>query len=298
MIVTIIEKELLYHQSSVHHLRNEGYEVELFDSVEDANKMSRGEICLLSTEFSSSQIERFIQTQQHKPIILLTSHDNYEMLNLYISMGAKEYMLKPLNSDLLLHKIRHYEHFIDLKQKHHLYKNYHEYILKDVDIKTYITEIEFPMIIVTNNIGFVDQLVLAYANKKQMSMFYISLHNPDWYDKIHAASQYDKLYISGLENLGIKEQNQLFKILEGRVFILSSFITVSKPYKTIEVSTNNICVQEDGILSIADYALMIIKALQFKYPDVKIAEKLGYSRKKVAALRKKFNLTRTQRVRA
>lgn len=35
---------------------------------------------------------------------------------------------------------------------------------------------------------------------------------------------------------------------------------------------------------------MVIKSLQYKFPDIQIAKKLGYSRKKILDLRKKYNL--------
>ena len=298
MVITIIEKEVLSNQNTIYVLKKSGYEVELFDCIHMAMRDSTGDIYLLSTMYAPLEIQNFIFKFQNKTVLLLASHNNNDSINIPLSLGAKDYLMKPVNEDVLLHKVEHYANFDALKNRHSLYKNYHEYILKDVDVSQYVDKISFPMIIITNNIGFIDQLVLAYANQKKLSIVYIPLNSPDWKKKIIQSSSYDHLYLSGLEALSIKNQNILFKILENRSFIVSSFVSVSKPYKTEEIVTKNMSVQEDGILSITDYALLTIKSLQFKYPDVRIAEKLGYSRKKIASLRNKFNLHKNKRVNA
>ena len=296
MLITIIEKEVLSNQSTINELKKSGYEIELFDCINTATKKSNGDMYLLSTVFSSMEIQKFMNEFKDKTILLLVNHKSNESLTIPLSLGAKDYFMKPVNVEVLIHKVKHYEMFDGLKKKHRLYKNYHDYILKDVNVTQYINMIEFPMIVVTNNIGFIDQLILAYGNLKKINMVYISFTDPNWINKINMSSSYDNFYLSGLENLGIKDQNILFKLLEDRMFIISSFISVSRPYKTVEIITQDMSIREDGILSISDYALMIIKSLQFKYPDVKIAEKLGYSRKKVASLRNKFNLLRVERL--
>lgn len=296
MVITIIEKEVLSNQSSIYILKKSGYEVELFDCIHMAMRDSSGDMYLLSTVFSSIEIQKFIIQFQDKPILLLVNHKSNEFLNIALSLGAKDYLMKPVNVDILIHKVKHYEMYDALEKRHTLYKSYHDYILKDINVEQYINLISFPMIIVTNNVGLIDQLVLAYANLKKINIVYIPLNDPNWMMKITMSSSDDKLYISGLETLAIKNQNILFKMLENRMFIVSSFISVTKGYKTVEIVTKNMSVQEGGILSITDYSLMIIKSLQFKYPDVQIAEKLGYPRKKIASLRNKFNLFKEESI--
>jgi len=298
MLITIIEKETLSNQSTIYGLKKAGYNIELFDNMNMAMRESCGDMYLLSTAFSPIEIQNFINKFINKTILLLVNNTSNASLNIPLSLGAKDYLMKPVNVDILIHKMKHYEIFDRLKKKHTLYKNYHDYILKDVNVAQYINMIDFPMIIVSNNIDFIDQLILAYANIKKIYLVYISLTAPNWINKINMSSSYDKLYLSGLENLSIKNQNTLFKLLKDRIFIISSFTSVSREYKTVEITTKEMSVREDDILSISDYALMTIKLLQFKYPDVQIAEKLGYSRKKVASLRSKFNLIREERIRA
>jgi hypothetical protein len=290
MIITIIEKEILSNQSTINILKKLKYNVEFFDSIDKAMIEGTGDIYLLSTVFSPIEIRNFIIKFKDNPILLLVHHQNNESINIPLSLGAKDYLMKPVNLDILIHKIKHYEMYDAIKKKHTLYKSYHEYMLKDVKVEQYINQITFPMIITTNNIGFIDQLVLAYANLKKINVLYIPLDNPNWIKRIKMSSTYDKLYISGLETLGIKNKNILFKMLENKMFIISSFISVDKPYETVEILTKNMSIHVDGILTITDYSLMIIESLQVKYPDVKIADKLGYSRKKIASLRNKFNL--------
>lgn len=295
MRISIIEKEVLSNQSSITGLENAGYEIELFNCINTAINNSCADMYLLSTVFSSHEIEKFMNKFKDKTILLLLNHKSNESLTIPLALGAKDYFMKPVNVEVLLHKVKHYEMYDGIKKQHSLYKNYHDYILKDVNVAQYINMIEFPMIVVTNNIGFIDQIILAYANFKKINMVYIPLSDKDWINKINMSSSSDKLYLSGLETLGIKDQNILFNLLKNRIFIVSSFTSVSSEYKTVEIITKEMSIREDGILSISDYALMIIKSLQFKYPDVKIAEKLGYSRKKIASLRNKFNLLRVER---
>jgi len=292
MLITIIEKEISFTQTSIDALENLGYEVEVFTCIHKAINETHGDILLLSTVFTPIEIEKFIKKFHDKTILLLVNHRTNELLNIPLKLGANDYLMKPIDVQLLIKKIQHFEAFESLQKKHNSYKNYHEYILKDINVEEYIDMICTPLIIVTNNIGFIDQLILAYANLNKVNLIYVPLDSQNWKEKIKKSSEFDTIYLSGLETLGLKHQNILFGLIKNRKFIISSFISVSRPYKTVEIVTKEMSVRADDILSISDYAIMIIKSLQFKYPDVKIAQKLGYSRKKVASLRKRFNLVK------
>lgn len=292
MLITIIEKEISSIQSSVYALKNAGYEVEVFNCINQALNETHGDMILLSTLYTHNEIEKFVTRFHDKTILLLVNHKTNESLTIPLNLGAKDYVMKPINSEFLIKKIQHFEAFASLQKKHDSYKNYHEYILKEVNVEEYIDRLSIPLIIVTNNIAFIDQLILAYANLKKVNMVYVPLGTQNWRDKIKKSSESDTLYLSGLETLGIKHQNILFELIKHRKFIISSFISVSRPYRTVEIVTKEMSLRADDILNITDYAIMIIKSLQYKYPDVKIAERLGCSRKKVASLRKRFNLVK------
>ena len=298
MIITIIDKEILLANDMSDKLRKQGYETEVFDCIIKATTLSKGDVYLLSTVFSMQNIKIFMKKFQHKSILLLVSHKSNETLTKPIELGAKDYIMKPISLDILIKKIEHYQEFEDLKFQHALHREYHNYVLKDIDLEQYIDKIGFPMIIITNNVVYIDQLVLAYAKKKNMDVAFISLNTKNWRDKIRSSNSDQPLYLSGLESLNVKERNSLFDKLEGRKFIISSFTGVNKPYETIEIAVQSTSLYKNEILTISGYALMVIKSLQHKMSDIAISEKLGYTRKKVASLRKKHELFKHDRLRA
>ena len=298
MIITIIEKEILLANDISHKLKKLGYKTEVFDSITKATDLSTGDIYLLSTGFSLNSMQVFIEKFKHKSILLLVSHKSNETLIKPIQLGAKDYMMKPLNMDILSKKIEHYQEFEDLKFKQTLYKKYHDYVLRDIELEIYIDQIHFPMIIITNNIVHIDQLILAYGKRKNINIIFVSLNSNNWREKIHHTHKDQHLYLSGLESLNVKQRNSLFHQLEGRKFIISSFTSVNKPYESIEIVIERRSFHENDILPISSYALMVIKSLQHRMSDIAISEKLGYSRKKVASLRKKYEVFKNDRVHA
>lgn len=298
MIITIIEQEILLANDISDKLKKLGYKTEVFDCINKATDLSSGDVYLLSTVFSMNSTKAFIQKFKQKSILLLVSHKSNETLTEPIELGAKDYIMKPVSMDILTKKIEHYQEFEKLKFKNALYGKYHDYVLKDIALEEYIDKISFPMIIITNNIAYIDQFVLAYGKRKGVNIMFISLNSKTWRDKIDNAEKDQSFYLSGLESLNVKERNSLFNKLEGRKFIISSFISVNKPYETIEIVVQSTSLYKSEILSISDYALMVIKSLQHRMSDIAISEKLGYTRKKVASLRKKYELFKDDRLRA
>lgn len=298
MIITIIEKEILLANDISDKLRKSGYQTEVFECIDKAASDSTGDVYLLSTVYPMSSTKAFLRKFKEKSVLLLVSHKSNETLTEPIKMGAKDYIMKPVSMDILVKKIEHYQEFEKLKFKNALYGKYHDYILKNIALEEYIQKISFPMIITTNNIAYTDQLVLAYGKRKDISITFISLSTKGWRDKLQSSPIDQPLYLSGLESLNLKERNNLFDKLEGRKFIVSSFISVNKPYKTMEVVVQSTSLYKNEILPISGYALMVIKSLQYKMSDIAISEKLGYTRKKVASLRKKYDLFKDDRLRA
>ena len=296
MIITIIDKEILLANDISDKLKNLGYKTEVFDCVMKATDLSTGDIFLLSTSFTLNSIQVFIEKFKHKSILLLVSHKSNETLIKPIELGAKDYMMKPVNMDILSKKIEHYQEFEDLKFKQALYRKYHEYVLKDIELEIYIDQIRFPMIIITNNIVYIDQFILPNGKRKNLNIIFVSLNSKNWRDKIHSTNKDQPLYLSGLESLNVKQRNSLFNQLEGRKFIISSFTSVNKPYESIEIAIERRSLHENDILPISSYALMVIKSLQHRMSDIAISEKLGYTRKKVATLRKKYEVFKNDKV--
>ncbi len=296
MIVTIIEKEMLLANDISDKLRKLGYKTEVFECINKAAKFSTGDVYLLSTVFSLNSTKAFIQKFKQRSILLLVSHKSNETLREPIKLGAKDYIMKPVSIDILVKKIEHYHEFEKLKFKNALYGEYHGYVVKNIALEKYIDKISFPMIIITNNIAYIDQLVLAYGKRKDINIMFISLITKNWREKIQCADLDQPLYLSGLESLNVKERNSLFDKLQDRKFIVSSFISINKPYETIEIAIQGTSLYKNEILPISSYALRVIKSLQHKISDIAISEKLGYTRKKVASLRKKHELFKDNRL--
>jgi len=288
MKITIIENELYLAQSIASKLGQSGYETEVYSSVKEAMATSTGDVFLLSTNLPGQNFNSLITKYKEKIIILMVSYINNDTVAAPLKLGANDYIVKPFIIEELQRKIEHYKEYQTLKKYKTLYREYNEYLLQDINIDDDIDKISFPLIVLTNYIKLVDKLAFTYAKQNNRVLSFIPLDNKDWKSKIEKSNLKHLLYISDLQTLKKSEREQLFAIIEGRDFIISTTTEIETEYKTIEINTDNKLYDQNEILTIDDYVKFIVNNFQYSYPDTELSKKLGISRKSLWEKRKKY----------
>ena len=290
MKITIIENELYLAQSIAAKLGQSGYETEVYSSVKEAMAMSTGDVFLLSTNLPGQNFNSLITKYKEKIIILMVSYINNDTVAAPLKLGANDYIVKPFIIEELQRKIEHYKEFQNLKKYKNLYREYNEYLLQDINIDDDIDKMSSPLIVLTNYIKLVDKLAFTYAKQQNRVLSFVPLGNKDWKSKIEKSNVKHLLYISEFQTLKKAEREQLFAILEGRDFIISTTTDIETDYKTIEINTDNKLYDQNEILTIDDYVKFIVNNFQYSYPDTELSKKLGISRKSLWEKRKKYGI--------
>lgn len=290
MKITIIENELYLAQSIAAKLGQSGYETEVYSSVKEAMDMSTGDVFLLSTNLPGQNFNSLITKYKEKIIILMVSYINNDTVAAPLKLGANDYIVKPFIIEELQRKIEHYKEFQNLKKYKNLYREYNEYLLQDIKIDDDIDKMSSPLIVLTNYIKLVDKLAFTYAKQQNRILSFVPLGNKDWKSKIEKSNVKHLLYISEFQTLKKAEREQLFAILEGRDFIISTTTDIETDYKMIEINTDNKLYDQNEILTIDDYVKFIVNNFQYSYPDTELSKKLGISRKSLWEKRKKYGI--------
>jgi len=290
MKITIIENELYLAQSISAKLGQAGYETEVYSSIKEAMATSTGDAYLLSTNLPGQNFNSLITKYKEKIIILMVSYINNDTVAAPLKLGANDYIVKPFIIEELQRKIEHYKEYQTLKKYKNLYREYNEYLLQDINIDNDIDKVNSPLVILTNYIKLVDKLAFSYAKNKDRVLVFVPLSSKEWKTKIEKANVKHLLYISDLQTLKKAEREQLFDILEGRDFIISTTSDIETPYKSIEINTDNKLYDQNEILTIDDYVKFIVNNFQYQYPDTELSKKLGISRKSLWEKRKKYGI--------
>jgi len=290
MKITIIENELYLAQSISAKLGQAGYETEVYSSIKEAMATSTGDAYLLSTNLPGQNFNSLITKYKEKIIILMVSYINNDTVAAPLKLGANDYIVKPFIIEELQRKIEHYKEYQTLKKYKNLYREYNEYLLQDIKIDNDIDKLSSPLVVLTNYVKLVDKLAFEYAKIKDRVLVFVPLSSKDWKSKIEKANVKHLLYISDLQTLKKAEREQLFDILEGRDFIISTTSDIETPYKTIEINTDNKLYDQNEILTIDDYVKFIVNNFQYQYPDTELSKKLGISRKSLWEKRKKYGI--------
>jgi len=290
MKITIIENELYLAQSISAKLGQAGYETEVYSSIKEAMATSTGDAYLLSTNLPGQNFNSLITKYREKIIILMVSYINNDTVAAPLKLGANDYIVKPFIIEELQRKIEHYKEYQTLKKYKNLYREYNEYLLQDIKIDNDIDKLSSPLVILTNYVKMVDKLAFEYAKLKERVLVFVPLSSKEWKNKIEKANVKHLLYISELQSLKKAEREQLFDILEGRDFIISTTSDIETPYKSIEINTDNKLYDQNEILTIDDYVKFIVNNFQYQYPDTELSKKLGISRKSLWEKRKKYGI--------
>jgi len=290
MKITIIENELYLAQSISAKLGQAGYETEVYSSIKEAMATSTGDAYLLSTNLPGQNFNSLITKYKEKIIILMVSYINNDTVAAPLKLGANDYIVKPFIIEELQRKIEHYKEYQTLKKYKNLYREYNDYLLQDINIENDKDKLSSPLVVLTNYVKLVDKLAFSYAKEKDRVLVFVPLSSKEWKSKIEKANVKHLLYISDLQTLKKAEREQLFDILEGRDYIISTTSDIETPIKSIEINTDNKLYDQNEILTIDDYVKFIVNNFQYQYPDTELSKKLGISRKSLWEKRKKYGI--------
>ena len=289
MKIIIVENELYLAQSISAKLNEIGFDTETYSSIKEALN-STGDVYLLSTNLPGQNCTPLISQFKDKIIILMVSYINNDTVSQPLKQGAKDYIVKPFMIEELIRKIEHYKEYQELKQQNRLFNDYTQNLLKDISIDFKVEKMTLPIVILTNYSKLVDKIVFAYMDINNRVLDYIPLTDNNWKEKIKSRQSCSLLYVSDLQVLKKSERDQLFGLIDGCEFIISTTSNIETPYDSIELRTESKLYDQNEILTIDDYVKFIVNSFQYKFPDTELSKKLGISRKSLWEKRKKYGI--------
>ncbi|MDD5405823.1 MAG: hypothetical protein PHE73_02640 [Sulfurovaceae bacterium] len=289
MKIIIIENELYLAQSIASKLTEHNFQIEIYRSPKEAMH-TQGDVYLLSTHLPGQSIFPLISKFKDKIIILMVNYINNDTVEDPLKWGAKDYILKPFRIEELFRKIEHYKEYQQLKQKNNFYQEYIDYQLNTVESDTNDIAISTPCVIVTNYTILADKIIFDYAQKKHLSLIFVSLANQSWKEKISHQTENTLFYITDFTSLKKSEKETLFELLSSCNFVLISNNEIDSPYPTITLNASNKIHNQNDILTIDEYIQFILTQFQNQFPDTELSKKLGMSRKSLWEKRKKYGL--------
>jgi len=251
---------------------------------------SDGDVYLLSTTLPGQSCAPLISQFKERIIILMVSYINNDTVSIPLQQGAKDYIVKPFMIEELQRKIEHYRKYQELKQQNRFFSDYTHSLLKDIALDIDVEKISTPVVILTNYPRLVDKLVFSYIDIHHKPVSFIPLGEKKWKEKIESSSLDSFLYLSELQLLKKLEREQLFELIKGYNFILSTTSDFETPFEMIELRTESKLYDQNEILTIDDYVKFIVNSFQYKFPDTELSKKLGISRKSLWEKRKKYGI--------
>ena len=281
MKIIIVENELYLAQSIQNNLSEKlNAKCEIYGSYDEAINTD-ADIYLINTNLHGN-IKKLIIEKKEKIIILLAPYVTYTTVMQPIELGADDYLQKPFSIEELIRKIKHLREFYSLKEEINLYKNFLNFIFKDIEIE--IPKYNFPIFIKSSLNKAVEKFIFEISKKENSSIKIVDLldfNEKDFKNKnlIYVCLNFDKI-----------DNKDKLKFL----YKYKTVFIIPKNYETIEkcieldVKTPNFL--EEEILSIEEYIKFIITSYQYKFPDTELSRKLGISRKSLWEKRKKYGI--------
>ncbi|ADV46914.1 response regulator [Nitratifractor salsuginis] len=290
MKIVIIENELYLAQSIAAKLSEFHFDTEIYSSVKEAME-ARADVYLLSTNLPGQNFMPLIEKFRDKNVLLMVNYINNDTVGEPLKAGARDYIVKPFTIEELLRKIEHFHDYRMLQERNRFYQEYLDHLYREVECNVEAESLTLPLVIRTNYQRAADKLALRLNRIKKNILTLISLDEAGWKEKVAALDNEHIGYIIHLEKLKKNERQQLFELLEGKLFLLTdSSGEVETPYPTLTLTADNKLYDQDEILTIDEYVQYIVKTFQYKFPDTELSKKLGISRKSLWEKRKKYDL--------
>jgi DNA-binding response OmpR family regulator len=287
MKVLIVDDEVYLAQKVASRLEEFGYECDIVSSTKNIEKTYNK--ILLSTGLHNDDYINFIKKNKDSLILLLAPYVSDETVTAPINAGAMDYLTKPFSMDELVRKIKHYDEFKKMKKENSVLKEQNDFLFRKVQSTD--VDYSFPLILSSNTTIDADKVAFDISLKEEMSLETIILGEGEVFE--YNEEQYNNkiLYFCGLGNLKEKDQNEFLEDMrDKKVIIFKDSPIEHDRYTTIEIEEKEQSISENNIMSINDYVKYIVLNFQDKFPDTKLSDKLGISRKSLWEKRKKLGI--------
>jgi len=292
MNILILDEEVYLAQKVAIKLQEEGNYCTHVSNIKEVKFDIEYDAILLSTNISSSDVHKIIDSFRDSIIILLVSYVNDTTVTKPLKDGAVDYIVKPFIMDELVRKIYHYDEFKKLKKQNKNLTNYIDFAFYNIEHEEKLPQ-NLPFVIETNDQRIADKIVLDVAQNLNKTIKFISLEK---HTKIEPNEFKDELlYIYDFHYVKKGSRDLILKTIENFDVIICSLEPIDDlPYEKIEVKTTNKISTVDSILTINDYVKLMVTSFQDKYPDTELSKRLGISRKSLWEKRKKFGIEKNK----
>ncbi len=294
MNILILDEEIHLAQKVALRLQEEGKTCTIISNIKEVNFELEYNTILLSTNISSSDVDKIIKKFSNSIIILLASYVSDATVTKPLNDGATDYIVKPFIMDELVRKIYHYEEFKQLQIQNENLNSYVEFAFNNAQYELEVPK-TLPFIIEANDQRVADKIVFDTAKKLNKTIKFISLEN---HTKVEPESfKHELLYIYDFHFVKKSSRDLILNTISQYDVIVCSLEDIGEvEFPKVTIQNNNKISTVDSILTINDYVKMMVINFQNKYPDTELSKRLGISRKSLWEKRKKFGIEKTKSV--
>jgi len=291
--ILIIENEIYLAQSIATKLGEQGHICEMCTSTKDAIKSNNYDVILLSTNINGQDFTPVIETFKKAIIILMVSYISNDTVSKPLSLGAKDYILKPFMIEELIRKINHYQDYEKLKKTNETYDRYLSHTFSTITTEHNFNNVELPLFVSSSYQKHADFFAFEYAKNKKQSLHFLTLSDANSINEIELIPESSIIYIIDLQTLKKGERKSLYSLLENKKAIISSTDKIDdEEFEVLEIKSENNVFDQGEILPIEDYVKFMVLNYQHKFPDTELSKKLGISRKSLWEKRKKYDIVK------
>jgi len=292
MNILILEEEIHLAQKVAHRLQEEGNTCTHISNIKEINFELEYDSILLSTNISSSDVDKIIRKFSSSTIILLVSYVSDATVTKPLKDGANDYIVKPFIMDELVRKVNHYKEFKQLQNQNINLSNYVDFAFNNIKYDIEIP-VKLPFIIEANDQRVADKIVFDVAKKLNKTIKFISLENHTKIEPSNFANEL--LYIYDFHFIKKSSREIILNTICDYDVIVCSLEDIGDiEYPKINIRTTSKISTVDSILTINDYVKMMVINFQNKYPDTELSRRLGISRKSLWEKRKKFGIEKNK----
>jgi CheY-like chemotaxis protein len=290
--ILIIENEIYLAQSIATKLSELGHTCEMCISTKDAIKGASYDVVLLSTNINGQDFNPVIETFKKSIIILMVSYISSDTVSKPLSVGAKDYILKPFMIEELVRKINHYQEFEKLKSRNTAYEKYLSNSFSGMKQQDHKPEdVDLPLFVSSSFQKYGDAFAFEYAHSKNLPIHFLTLSDPKTMNEISMLPHNCIIYVVDYQVLKKSDKKAFCAVIKGKQVIVTSNEKIEDvEYPILELKSGNNVFDKSEILPIEDYVKFIILNYQSKYPDTELSKKLGISRKSLWEKRKKYDI--------
>lgn len=293
MKVLIIENEIYLAQSIANKLSDSRLECIIAHSLKEVQK-DHYDVILASFGTINEGYTELSKAYSQAIIILMIAYINDDTVIKPLRNGVTDYIVKPFIVDELIRKITHYRTYREINEEIGFYRNYFSFIERELGTPELFLY-NPPFVIKSNAQRGADIYAMRYAREKHIQFHFYSLKEEMWKSIFRVPPKKNEIYyITNLEELKKSERkdflevalkyNVIVSIVSGEKIAFPQVIDITRQTNNMELGGE--------ILSVKEYEKLIISKYENRYPDIKLAKKLGMSRKSLWEKRKKYGIIR------